>query len=53
MVSSTDNYKAISIDRHPSKTRIGKDSWKKVMKIILFYASPSSLQPQRLLFQLK
>ena len=43
MVSFTDNYNAISIDRNPTKTRIGKDSWEKIMKIILFYASPSSL----------
>ena len=27
MVSFTDNYSAISIDRLPSKIKIGKDSW--------------------------
>ena len=27
MVSFTDHYNAISIDRLPSKTKIGKDSW--------------------------
>ena len=27
MVSFTDHYNAISIDRFPSKTEIGKDSW--------------------------
>ena len=27
MVSFTNHYNAISIDRLPSKTKIGKDSW--------------------------
>ena len=34
MVSFTDNYNAISIERLYSKTKIGKNSWKKFMKII-------------------
>ena len=34
MVSFTDNYNAIPIERLSSKTKIGKDSWKKFMKII-------------------
>ena len=28
MVSFTDHYNGISIDRLPSKTKIGKDSWR-------------------------
>ena len=35
MVSFTDYYNAISIDRLSSKTKIGKDSWKRFMKIII------------------
>ena len=35
MVSITDHYNAMSIDRLPSKTEIGKDSWKRFMKIVL------------------
>ena len=35
MVSFIDHYNAISIDRLSSKTKIGKDSWKRFMKIIL------------------
>ena len=35
MVSFTGHYNAISIDRLSSKTKIGKDSWKRFMKIIL------------------
>ena len=35
MVSFTDHYNAISIDRLSSKTNIGNDSWKRFMKIIL------------------
>ena len=31
MVSSTDHYNAVSIDRLSSKTKIGKDSWKRFM----------------------
>ena len=53
MVSFTDHYNAISIDRLPSKTKIGKDSWKRFRKIILFYVSPISLELQRILFLLK
>ena len=53
MVSFTDHYNAISIDRLPSKTKIGKKSWKRFRKIIIFYVSPSSHQLQRLLFSLK
>ena len=50
MVSYTDNYNTISIGRLPAKTKIGKDSWKRFMKIFLFYVSLSSPQLQRLLF---
>ena len=46
MVSFTDHYNAISIDRFSSKTKIGIDSWKIFTKIILL-CKP---QPQRLLF---
>ena len=35
MISFTDHYNAISIDRLSSKTKIGKDSSKRFMKIIL------------------
>ena len=35
MVTFTDYDNAISIDRLSSKTKIGKDSWKRFMKIIL------------------
>ena len=35
MVSFTDHYNAISIDKLISKTTFGKDSWKTLMKIIL------------------
>ena len=35
MVSFTNHYNAISIDRLSSKTKIGKDSWKRFMKIII------------------
>ena len=35
MVSFTDHYNAISIDRLSSKTKIGNDSWKIFMKIII------------------
>ena len=50
MVSYTDDYIAISIGRLSAKTKIGKDSWKRFMKIFLFYVSLSSPQLQRLLF---
>ena len=48
MLSFTDHCNAISIDRLPSKTKIGEDSWKRFMKIILFYVGPSSPLLQRL-----
>ena len=35
MVSITDHYNAISIDRLPSKTETGRNSWKRFMKIVL------------------
>ena len=50
MVSFTDHYNAISIDRLASKTKIGKVHG---TLIILFYVSPSSPQLQRLLVLLK
>ena len=43
----------LSLDIPPSKIKIGKDSWKRFLKIILFYVIPSSPQLQRLLFLLK
>ena len=48
IVSFTDHYNAISIDRPPSKTKIGNGSWKRFMKIILL----SFPKLQRLLFLL-
>ena len=42
MVSFTDYYNAISIDRLPSKTKIGKDSSKRFMKISLLSKSEFS-----------
>ena len=48
MVSFTDHYNAISIDRLGSKTKVGKNSWKRFRKINVFYVSPSSSQLQRL-----
>ena len=53
MVSFPDHYNAISIDRLPSKTKIGKDLWKRFRKIILFCVSSSSPQLQKLLLLLK
>ena len=53
MVSFTDHYNAISIDKLPSKTKIGKDSRKKFMKKFFFCVSPSFPQLQRLLLLLK
>ena len=53
MVSFADHYNAISIERLPSKTKIGKDSWERFMKIILFCVSPSFPQLQRLFFFIK
>ena len=47
MVSFTDHYNAISIDRFPSTTKIEKYSW---YIHDTFYVSPSSSQPQRLFF---
>ena len=35
IVSFTDHYNAISIDRLHSKTKMAKNSWKRFMKIIL------------------
>ena len=35
MVSFTDHYNAISIDRLSWKTKIGKDPWKRLMKVVL------------------
>ena len=43
MVSFTDHYNTILIDRLPSKTKIGKDLWKKFMKIILLRKHEFSL----------
>ena len=42
MVSFTDHYNAISIDRHSSKTKVGKYSWKRFMKIIILCKSEFS-----------
>ena len=39
MVSFTDHYNAISIEKLPSKTKIGKGSW---ALIFLFYVNPSN-----------
>ena len=50
MVSFTDHYNAISIDRPSSKTKIGNDSWKRFIKIILLCKPDFS---QELLFLLK
>ena len=52
LVSFTDHYNAISIDRLPSKTKI-ENSWKRFTKIILFYVITSSPQLQRLPFLLE
>ena len=52
LVSFTDHYNAISIDRLPSKTKI-ENSWKRFTKIILFYVLTSSPQLQRLPFLLE
>ena len=53
MVSFTNHYNAISIDRLPSKTKIGKDLWKRFRKIIPFCVSQSPPQLQKLLLLLK
>ena len=53
MLSFTDHYNAISIDRLPSKTKIGKDLWKRFRKIIPFCVSQSPPQLQKLLLLLK
>ena len=42
MVSFTDRYNAVSIDRLPSKIKLGKDAWKRFMKIILLCKSEFS-----------
>ena len=47
MVSFTDCYNAVSIDRLPSKTKIRKDKW------YFNNVSPNSPQLQRLFFNLK
>ena len=41
MVSFTDHYNAISIDRLLSKTKIGKDSWIHGALVTLFYVNLS------------
>ena len=43
MVSFTDHYNTILIDRLPSKTKVGKDSWKRFMRIILLRKHEFSL----------
>ena len=53
MVSFTGHYNAISLDRLASKSKTGKDSWKRYRKIILFYVSLCFTQLQRLLFFIK
>ena len=53
MVSSTDHYNAISIDRLSSKTKIGKDSWKRFMKIILLCKPEFSSTTKTSIFLLK
>ena len=53
MVFVSDHDNAIFVDRLPSKTKIGKDSWKRFRKTNLFYVSPSSPQLKRRLFLLK
>ena len=53
MVFVSDHDNAIFVDRLPSKTKIGKDSWKRFRKKNLFYVSPSSPQLKRRLFLLK
>ena len=40
MISFNDHYNAISIDRLPSKTKIGKDSWKRFTKKKKFLRKP-------------
>ena len=50
MVSFADHYNAISIERLSSKTKIGKYSWERFMKIILFYVCPRFPQLQRFFF---
>ena len=53
MVSFTDYYNAISIDRLSSKTKIGKDSWKRFMKIILLCKPEFSSTTKTSIFLLK
>ena len=53
MVSFTDHYNAISIDRLSSKTKIGKDSWKRFMKIILLCKPEFSSTTKTSIFLLK
>ena len=53
MVTFTDYYNAISIDRLSSKTKIGKDSWKRFMKIILLCKPEFSSTTKTSIFLLK
>ena len=53
MVSFTDHYNAISIDRLSSKTKIGKDSWKRFMKIILLCKPEFSSTTKTSIFLIK
>ena len=53
MVSFTDYDNAISIDRLSSKTKIGKDSWKRFMKIILLCKPEFSSTTKTCIFLLK
>ena len=53
MVSFTDYDNAISIDRLSSKTKIGKDSWKRFMKIILLCKPEFSSTTKTSIFLLK
>ena len=53
MVTFTDYDNAISIDRLSSKTKIGKDSWKRFMKIILLCKPEFSSTTKTSIFLLK
>ena len=53
MVTFTDYDNAISIDRLSSKTKIGKDSWKRFMKIILLCKPEFSSTTKTSIFSLK
>ena len=52
MVSFTDHYNTISIDRLSSKTKIGNDSWKRFIKIILL-CNPEFFSTTRTSFFIK